>query len=288
MHTLIVASILTSLQIQALPLERGPIPRGAQRVSLMALALKAGCEGDARVDSLHVHLLGLGDTNLIDGVYLLRGYERLTRAARVSSADQTVLLRPRSLVIGACETQRLEIAADFSADVPVGSEFHVEVQSAGDMEVRGARVEGRFPLRSDEGGTITPLPSGTLTVAFLPLSGTIQPVTEETLAKFQVEADGQAHQLLQSVTLTNEGTAKGDEVRNLFLTRNQGKALTNTAPQLQGNEVTLTFLQPFFVRKGQSVVFELRGRAFRRVKTIRFLLKEPSDLHALSTRRPPK
>lgn len=274
------------LSVEAIPVAVGHIPRGAQRVRLLSFALRADCSGDVRVNSIRIHLYGLGDASLIDGLYLLRGYQRLTRAAKVSSSDQTVLLRPRALTIPACETWRLDVAADFAADVDVGSQYRLEVRSPEDIATDASRVEGRFPLRSaDRAPRVTPLPAGTLTVTFLPLSGTIHAVTEETLARFTIEADHEAHHLLQAITLSNEGTAKGADVRTLYLTRNRGRALTNTAAKLQRDEVTLTFLEPYFLRRGQSVTFELRAKSFTRDETINFVLKEPSDLQAQSTRR---
>lgn len=274
-----------TLEVRALPVTVGHIPRGAQRVRLLSLAATAGCTGDVRLDSIRVHLYGLGDASALEGLYLLRGYQRLTRAAKVSSADQTVLLRPRALTIPACETWRLDTAADFAATTDVGSQYRLEVWSTQDIEAQGARVQGRFPLRSEDRARVTPLPEGSITVTFHPVSGTVRVVTEDTLAKFTIEADSEAHQLLQAITLTNAGTATWDKVRNLYLTRNRGRALTNTVARLQDDEVTLTFFEPYFLRRGQSVTFELRGRAFTRDETINFVLKEPSDLQAQSTRR---
>ena len=285
------ASILDALRdrtlgVNVLPLELGAIPKGAQRVSFLSLNLGASCDGDITVREIHVRMGGLGDVSTIRGVYLLRGYQRLSRAAKVSSSDHRVTLRPQQpIVIPACETWRVDVAADFTGDVATGSEYRFEIPGPEDLLTDATSVTGRFPVRNPQKSSITPLPAGTITVTFLPLAGTIQTVVEEILAQFQVSADSAAYQQLSAITLTNAGSARDEDVRGIYVTTNRGRALTNTAARMEGDHVTLKFFDPFFIRKGETVTFEVRGRTYAGTKTLNFVLKEPSDLHAASLRK---
>ena len=285
------ASILDSLRdrtltVNVLPLEIGAIPRGAQRVSFLSLNLGASCDGDITVREVHVRMGGLGDVATIRGVYLLRGYQRLGRAVKVAASDHTAALRPdRPLVIPACETWRVDIAADFTGEVVSGSEYRFEIPKPEDVLTDATIVAGRFPIRYPQKSSITPLPAGTITVTFLPLAGTIQTVIEEILAQFQVSADAAAYQQMSAITLTNAGSMRDEDVRGIYVTTNRGRALTNTAARMEGDHVTLKFFDPFFIRKGETVTFEVRGRVFTSTKTINFVLKEPSDLYAASLRK---
>lgn len=273
----------TELTVRAIPQDLSGIPRGAQSVRFLQLEFKASCDADVPLTSVRVHLLGRGDAAAIKGVYLLHGAQRLTRSAEFSSDDRTAVLRPTHLMLGACNVMRLDVAVDLSAEATIGSEYRIEVQRKEDIASNATRLVGSFPIRNPgmTESSVTPRAAGALTVEFLPLSPTLRTVIEETLAKFTVEANQESHNLIYAVTLTNEGSAQGEEARNLFLTTSGGRALTQVAKTMEGKSATLRFSSPYFLRKGQKVGFELRGRLYSANETVNFTLKEASDLRAI-------
>lgn len=276
----------TSLSVRVKPLEIGAIPRGAQRVRFLSLHFIASCESAVAIHEIRAHHFGLGDTSDFTGVYLLRGVERLTRSASISSDDHVVTLRPKGLMLQACGQMQLDIAADFQRDAAIGSEHQFEVLSEADIVTTAGKLTGKFPLRNLERANVSPLPEGGMSVTFLPLSGSTSAIAERSLAKIQVTSDNVSAHLISSITLTNEGTAKDREIRSLFITTKQdGTALTNTVFGLDGKEVTLRFTPPYLLPAGDSITFHLRGRRYTRRKTVDFILKEPSDLVTESTRQ---
>jgi len=270
-----------TLSVRVTSLEIGAIPRGAQRVRFLSLHFINSCEKSVGIREIRVHHSGFGDASDFTGVYLLRGVERLTRSASISSADQIVTLRPKSLILKACGQLSLDIAADFQRNAVVGSEHQFEVLTAADIVTDAETVTGKFPLRNVMKANVSPLDEGGITVTFLPLSSSTSAIAEHTLAKIQLSADNVSSHLISSITLTNMGTAKNAEIRSLFVTTKQdGHPLTNTALALQGDEVTLRFLEPYFLKSGDTQTLHLKGRRYTRRKTVDFVLKEPSDLDA--------
>jgi hypothetical protein len=275
----------TTLTVHALPAQLDAIPRGVTRFTLLPLALSASCMGDVRVHSLRVHRYGPGDSADIKGVYALVSGRRLNRSTSFSSDDQTAVLRLRGLRIPACRTVRLNVAVDMERHATVGGRFALEVLDVGDIRTNADSVEGRFPLRThEELPSVTPEPAGVIEVDFVSV-GNIRTVRDELLAKFGITGAGNTHHLLYSITLTNTGTAKDDDLRNLYLTRYGGRALSPVVKVMDGKQVTFHFMRPYFIRKGQRVVFQVRGQAYTSSKTIAFTLEEPADLNENPTRR---
>jgi len=275
----------TSLTVRTSPVEVGGIPRGATRVVLLPLHLQASCGADVRVWRIRLQLTGLGDAQDVNRVYLLRGFRRLHRPVKINSNDREVMIRLRNLVIPACRSVRLDVAVDFDREAAVGGQFYFEIPSEDDLFSTASETVGNFPIRTvPSRSSITPQPVGQVTIKFLPISS-IRPIQNELLAKFRIKADMEANQLFRSITLTNKGTAKNDDLRNLYLTRLNGRALTPIATKMDGDSVTLLFSNPYFIKRGQTVLFQLRGNAYTRRKTVNFTLEEPSDLASDSSRR---
>jgi len=208
---------------------------------------------------------------------------RITRSATFSSGDRTVLLRLQNVVIPACKTIRLDVAADFVRSAMVGGRHFFSVQSEGDIRSSADSIKARFPLLAlTKAKSVTPDPVGEIEVHFMPIGG-IHAVRDELLAKFSLKATGTHHQV-SSITLTNQGTAQ--DLRNLYLTTHRGRALTPVVQRLQNDKVTLRFKgRPFFLQRGKSQLFQLRGQAYTYSRTVDFVLEEPADLEAVPTRR---
>jgi len=276
----------TELSVKALPATMKGIPRGAIRVKMLPLQFRASCKGGVKVKYIRVKRISLGDSADIKGVYVMNGDRRITSTTTFSSDDQSALLRLNNVRIPACKSVQLDVTVDFRHGATVGGRFSLRVESADNIIATANKIEGDFPLRSHEPApSITPDPVGTAVIEFLPVGGAINAVRDELLGKFTVEAQGNTHQVLHSITLTNNGSARDDDLRNMYLTHSRGRALTPVANELDGDKVTLRFSRPFFLRKGQKMKFRLRGSAYSTSKTIKFGLEEPSDLHAIPSRR---
>jgi len=274
---------VTELTVEPLPISFDGIPAGATHVKLLPLILHASCEGDVELRYLKLTRRGMGDSTYVTGVYVLDGDTRVTRSGRFSSSGQTVLLGFKNYIVPACKTARLAVAVDLARGTAIGSQFAIAIESAADIVSTADKLSAPFPLRSTSAQSVTPAPVGQLIVEFRPI-GRVRTVRDDVLAKFSVEARD-SHHLISGITLTNDGSARESDLRNLYLTQMNGRALTSVVTSLTDDAVTLKFMQQYFVRSGQKVSFELHGQAFTSVKTINFTLEEASDLVAVPTRR---
>lgn len=276
----------TELSVRALPSSLEGIPRGAIRVKILPLKLRASCSGGVKVKSIRVKNVGLGDSSDIKGVYVMNNDRRITRSATFSSGDQSVIFRMKNARIPACKSVQLDVTVDFRHGTTVGSRFAVKIESADDIIATAGEISGDFPMRSREPAPkVTPEPVGTAVVEFLPTGGTIVAVRNELLAKFTIKAQGNTHQIIHSIALTNKGSAKGNDLRNMYLTHSRGRALTPVVEKLDKDKAVFKFSRPFFLRKGKKMLFRMRGRAYSTSKTVEFGLEEPPDLFVVPTRR---
>lgn len=273
-----------TLRVESLPVHLDAIPIAATHVRLLPLVFHAGCEGDVQIEYIRIKRFGPGDSADIQGIYILSDARRVTRTGTISSSGQTVLLGLKDVVVPKCKSLRLDTAIDIKRGTAAGSRFALSIESATDIKSTAEVTTGDFPLRTKEPLKVVPDEVGSVVVTFVPI-GKIQAVRDETLARFTIEASGGTHQLLQGITLTNKGTARNEEIRNLYLTQRGGKTLSPIVKTLTDDTVTLTYSQPYFLRQGQRVTFELRGTAYRTAKSINFVLEEASDLLALPNRR---
>lgn len=276
----------TELSVRALPVTMQGIPRGSIRVKMLPLRFRASCSGGVKINYIRVKRVSLGSSDDIKGVYVMNGDKRITNSAAFSGADQTAYLNLKDVRIPACKSVQLDVTVDFRHGSTVGGRFALSVESEDDIVTTASEIKGAFPLRSREPApSVTPDPVGAVHVEFLPVGGAINAVRDELLAKFTVEALGSTHQVLHSITLTNNGSARDRDLRNMYLTHSRGRALTPVVNELDGDKAVFRFARPFFLRKGHKMKFRLRGSAYSTSKTISFGLEEPSDLHAIPSRR---
>ena len=273
------------LKVKALPINIDGIPRGASRVKMLSLSMRASCEQDAKVKNIRVQLIGPGDKGDIRRIYLMKGNRRLTRGRKFSS-DRYAELRTRRLTIPACKTEQVDVVVDFERTATVGGKFILGIENEGDITTNVDITEAEYPIRSFiKTPTTTPYPVGEISIQFLPIAGTISAVRDELLGRFYLSTDNKSHHMIRSVTLTNKGSASDDDLRNMYMTRNRGRAVTQVVNKLDGDQMTFKFSRPFFLKAGQKVLFQVRGSAYTSSKTINFTLEEPSDLVSYPARR---
>lgn len=274
-----------SLTVTQRSASHGSIPKGAQRVPFLTLTLEAACGADATVTELTVAHEGLGDSADIERVYVTEGRRRLTRSASIDASDRTALLRFRpALTIKGCGTRTINIAGDFASTAVAAGEHRLYVASPGGITTSAVvTLSGRIEERPS---VVRPKSVGTVSVSFLKLLQPLRYGNGRTLARFRLEADGEANQEIYAITFTNAGKASDKDLQNLSVRNRRGKFLTNVATAMDGDRVRLTFDPPLRIDRNDEVLLELKGdvKASNR-RTVRFTIEEPSDLEAASRAR---
>lgn len=257
----------------------GSVPQGASRVPMLQVDLSASCEADIAVSELAVRHAGLGDPGDISGVYVLEQGRRISRSATFDG-DGVARLRLRQLQVPKCESVSLQIVGDLSRTAAPAGEHGAELRMSYDVVSTAARTE----LTTGNQLTIStsPTAAGAVSVKFLSVNPRlIRYGRIETVARLQLTADGSSDQLLRSITLTNNESARDFDLINLSLQTSSQKVLSSTASRLNGKQVTLTFEPSYVLKRGQTVVLllkaEVRGSVTRKVQ---FMLEEESDLDA--------
>ncbi len=257
----------------------GSVPQGASRVPMLQADLSASCESDIVVSELAVRHVGLGDLRDISGVYVLEQGKRISRATTFDS-DGIARLRLRQLQVPKCEAVSLQIVGDLSRTASPAGEHGAELRMSYDVVSTAARTE----LTTGNQITIStsPTTAGAISVKFLPVNPRlIRYGRVETVARLQLTADGSSDQLLRSITLTNNESARDFDLLNLTLQSSSQKVLSSAAARLNGKQVTLKFEPSYILKRGQTVVIllkaEIRGSITRKVQ---FMLEQESDLDA--------
>jgi hypothetical protein len=279
----------TVLRISSQPVDASSIAPGASHVPMLRLRFQAPCSHRVQIISIEVQMIGLGDVRDIEGLYITEDHLRLSRRIAPSTADRRVHLRPRHLTIPSCSSRTIDIAADFVLNATVGGEFALRIVSSQNIKTDGELPTGNFPLSTNGTVTleVTPRSAGDVVATFLDHPDYI-PLADNALAKFYLEATDAPYQCLQMITLTNDGTAKNDEMRDLYIARIGDTQLTNVVPALDRDRVVLDFLEPYCLEEGKTQLFTLRGRAWTRKETNAFALEEPSDIYAVPMWRLPR
>lgn len=256
------------------------VPIGAQRVPMLSLSLQASCAGDAALQSLTLHHGGMGSTADMTAVYAVMGTKRLTRGRSFPSSDGPLtLVFSTPVIIPACTAASITVLADFSAEAPAAAEHSLLLRSADDVDAGDARVA----LQADGGSGVlrTAGPSqGSVSVVFLPLLSRMSYGDRRTVSRLTVAASGSFDQLLDSVILTNDGSARGSDLIHLSLETQSGRALAQAA-SLQKDRVVFTLDPPLLLPRGKTLRLDVRAsvRVGRR-RTIGFILEETGDLSA--------
>lgn len=254
------------------------VPPGAQRVSMLSLSFEASCDADIMVRGITLRHRGQGASADIAAVYALSGGRRVTAGRSIASRDGRVHLPLRDVVIPACGSMQFVIAADYAADAAVAGEHRFVVASASDIDAPDAMVS---LVQSTAGQPMvsTGVPVGSVDIAYLPLHRRPLYGTDRTLARIQLTADGRSDLQILSVTLTNDGSARDDDLQRLSVQSTGAKTLTDTVASMDGDIVHLMFVPPLQMNKNSTKLLELHGdvRASRR-RTIDFVVKESSDI----------
>lgn len=277
---LLFSALLPSmLSVQVMEQPAASVPPGAQRVEMLTLVLSAACSGDVPLHGVTVTHRGMGAIRDIASVSAVIGGQRISRGRALSSADGAVTLTFRPApVVPACGSLTLSVVADVSAAAAVGAEHRMTIGGPADIDAGGAGVTitqfSAAPVRRTVG-----ISQGSVSAAFLPLLSRITYGDRRVVARLRLEAEGY-DQLMEAVTLTNDGSARGADLQNLTLETSRGQILARL-PALDGERAPFVLPSPLLMERGQIFLLTVRAdvRASRR-RTIAFTLEEPGDLAA--------
>jgi len=266
---------------------RGSVPRGAMRVPVLNLRLRASCASNVFVHSIEVQRRGLGNIQDIAAVYAVSGDRRLTRARKITNRKGTTQLRFRSFSIPACEYRDVSVLVDFSPDAAISGEHRfiltrASAIDAGSASVLVERMRGRS-LRRAVRRTVSRT-QGSISVDYLQLNNSIRYGSNRTVARFRLGADGRDDHRIYAITLTNQGTADDQDLQELFLEAG-GRRVSDIKASMSGDQVKLVFSPPLELRKSSDRLFSLKADVRSGVRrTISFIIEEPSDIESLVAR----
>jgi hypothetical protein len=265
------------------------VPRGAQRVPMLTLDLRASCAADVRLVSLPLRRLGLGANADISALYVELHGIRVSNAQRVSSRDGRVSLRLRDVHIPACGNETVVVLADFSPDAAIAAEHRVVLEQLTTVDADGAVVRVQqpanalAPVRRTVGMT-----QGTVHVETLPPLSRIRFGTNRTVARLRLRSDSDDRIRIASIRFVNRGNAAGSDLQNLFVATNRGERLTENISSMQGKNAFLPFTSAFILEPGQERLLELHADVLiGSSKTVNFTVEESADVvtETVRTRR---
>ncbi len=270
-----VTTFAAELTAKQVPFQLQSIPQGAQRVSMLTIELQASCDADVTIEQISLRHAGLGSASDLPRVYVIENGRRLSNAQSFSGRNRTATLRPRGVMIEACASRTLTIAADFSADAAPGGEHRI-VLAGMTTDVGPATIVTTNPAPPVRA---TPGTTGTITVDYLPLHSTVRYGNNRTVARIRLSADGEADQYVREIILTNDGSAKNTDLINLEIM--DGQRVLAVRDALDEDRVHFILEEPLLLGRNASKLLTIRADVRASVKrTIRLTVDEPSDIIA--------
>lgn len=275
----------SELEVHVLARPSVSVPIGAQRVQLLNVRLTASCAKDVVLHSLTFHHRGLGNPSDISRVYAMVGNVRKTRSFSPASGGGRVTLQLRRFPVPKCTTVTLDILADFSESAAVSGQHSLELRSAADIQT-DATVKisiaptGHVPVATAAGKRV-----GTVSVEHLSLPQPLVYGDRRVVSRLRLRADSRSDQKITAITFVNDGSARDNDLQNLSLETSGHVLLSNSLPSMDGDRVRVELRPPLILRRNEIRLVQLVAdiRASRR-RTIRFVIQEPSDVEAQSTR----
>ncbi len=265
------------LSVVVTPVQKRSIPRGATRVAMLQLTFTASCAEPVTVHSLTVQHIGLGLWSDFAGIYALQNARRVSGVTQLSGEGDAVL-RFRGVVIPACGTLDVVIAADIAADAQTGGLHGLRIAGAQALETTDARIAVE-QQGADMAATVIPAPDSGLEVAVTAPKQTLRYGKNRILGTVTLRARGSDGIAVSAITLTNKGTANDENLRNVHL-EFQGKSISGNA-LLQGGKVVLALSSPLAIRSRGSVRLTLRGDVVSGTyRTVDFRVESAGDIAA--------
>lgn len=279
-----IAADASILSVQVLPQPSGSIAVGSQRVKMLSVRLTASCGSDVTLVSIALHHRGLGNPQDIERVYAFAEDSRLTRSALMSGKNGVATLQFKRLKIHTCETQTIDVLADFRSDAAAAGEHQLMIAGEGDVWTDPA-----VHINLNPTGTAVTIPVGK-PVGAVSAEGLTLPLpltygNARTVARLRLRGDANDDQQITAITFVNDGTARDADLQNLFLETSGHTRLSPTIPTLNGDRVRLELSPPLLIHRNEVRLIQLLGdiRASRR-KTVELRIQEPADIEVDSLR----
>jgi hypothetical protein len=217
-------------------------------------------------------------------VYGLIDGRRVTNAQVFGIGNGGAYVRfSQPIRVTGCGTKRIEVAADFTPNVPSDSQHRIVIARAEDV-YSNVKVQGLFPITSSN-FQIASVRSGVVMLTYQPIAYGSVAIggTETIVGSFALSADDREDHTLERLTLEQIGSAADGDVRNIRI-RLGNQYVTNALPQADDGVATLVFDPPETIRAGNHVAFDIVADVVSGAgKRVRFRVTEPSDVFVVGT-----
>ncbi len=254
------------------------VPKGAQRVPMLTIELHNSCSGSAQLNAVMLEHLGLGNVSDIESMAGWIGDKRVTRSVSSFIDRRFITLRFQKVLLRPCETVSIDILVSFSPEAAAEGNHRFMIRDAKNIDIQGASVT----LQSTQpklAKVVAGESAAHVTVVELALPFPLSFGPKRIVSRFRIESDTKKDQLLEAITLTNNGSAKDADLQKLFVENAKGERLSDIASSLDGDKVRFHFSDPFVLKSGSEHLFIVRSdiRSSRR-RTIEFTVEDPEDI----------
>ncbi len=254
---------------------------GGIGASMLEIAVKNVGTAPATVDSLTLKRVGNGKRSDFYGVYLFRGYDRITSVRTIGSTDEASFTGI-GVTVAPGATEQISVIGSFNIDMGANDQHALRLTDlkSGSLQATGLPLTGpTFTMSTVNAGTVTVTKSGASPQPNVRAGGVSQKIGEFQLALDSVEAVD-----LASIALTLRGAVSREKISNLVL-KTGGTAVATAAGYDKYDRATFVLDTMLHIDKGSSKTFEVladiapgtRGGA---TETIFTLLDDATDLTA--------
>lgn len=208
---------------------------------------------------------------------------------RLAEGRANVSFRNRPFVIPRGGEKTMVIAVDFATAGAHNDTIAFSIAQPADLQT-AAGVSGIFPLAGNEHKLVVVNDFvGTAAVAGASISDANRDITigtrKEEVARFTVrETSGNEDIAIQSLTLTNEGTAQSDDIDYITLYRN-GRPHA-TVRDMAERTVTFNLERPIVVKRNDAAELAVKADVLKgEGRTLKFVIAKPTDLTIVGQRQ---
>ncbi|MDD4412885.1 MAG: hypothetical protein PHR00_04550 [Patescibacteria group bacterium] len=255
------------------------VPKNASLVPFSKFNFTAASDGDITIKGLTLTKIGLGSLKSSE-VYLYDGDTRLTSSKTINSSSNTATFS-LNFKVAKGTTKTLTAMVNIDGTTPASDNNALTIVKASDVLADGATVSGSFPMNGNI-MNINNTPAGTVTATMKAVANTTLKVgeTQQEVAKFELTAGSAEDINISRITLTNNGSANFDDLKNFKLYRSS--ELVGTAEMGESNnKVILKLTTPVKIEKSGSKMFSLKADVTAgATNTIKYEVDENIDVVA--------
>jgi hypothetical protein len=245
----------------------------------------ASNDGAVEVESLKLKRIGVGDKAELGKVYLYSGTEKLTNARTISASNGTVSFNGVDLSVPAGETQSITVRATVTGTGTSGSasgNHGFAIQEASAVGTDGASVSGSFPIQGNV-MSASSVDGGDITYEYTNVADATLKVgdTKEEVSEIEIRANSGEDVILHQVTLTNEGSADPNDLKNFKLYN--GSTLLAEKESNDSDALTMTLDEPLTIEENSNETITLEADIMGGVDTgaIQYEVDDNTDIIAV-------